>query len=90
MIKDPREHFEAQTFHIVDFDVIEKKKNGTMCQASILNDSYQSGLDLTEFQVYNFTGTELGTCYECKGSHSKTFWIYFTLRMIYQVSSALH
>ena len=30
-------------------------------------------------------GTELGTCYESKGSHSKTFWIYFTLRMVFQV-----
>ena len=29
--------------------------------------------------------TELGTCYESKGSHSKTFWIYFTLRMVFQV-----
>ena len=46
-----------------------------MCQASILNNSNQSGLDLTEFQVYNFTGTELGTCYECKGSHSKVWAI---------------
>ena len=77
-------------YSFIDFDVINERKNGTMCQASILNDSYQSGLDLTEFQVYNFSGTELGTCYESKGSHSKTFWIYFTLRMIFEVGFALH
>ena len=45
---------------ILDFDVIEKRNNGTLCQARLINDSYDS-MDLTEFQVNNFTGgTEPG------------------------------
>ena len=64
-----------------EFEVINPKKNGTLCKA-IINSSQEI---LTDFQVTNLPDT-LHTCFETEGSHTQTFWIYFVLRMGYQIS----
>ena len=70
--------------YLTDFEVISPKANGTLCKASIFNDS--EGIGISEYQLCNINGTILDRCYESQGSHSKTFWVYFSLRMMYQVS----
>ena len=67
-----------------DFNVLTSKQNGTLCQASLFNESWPDEWNINEYQICNFTG--LNQCYESEGSHSKTFWIYVVLRMFYQVN----
>ena len=67
----------------VDFDVLNDRKNGTLCMASLFNESWPEEWVVKELQICNYTG--LNTCYESEGSHFKTFWIYVVLRMLYQV-----
>ena len=64
--------------------MIRPKANGTLCKASIFNES--ESMDTSEYSLCGMNGTMLKKCYESQGSHSKTFWVYFSLRMMYQVS----
>ena len=67
-----------------DFNVLTSKKNGTLCQASLFNESWPDEWTIDEYQICNYMG--LNQCHEREGSHSKTFWIYVVLRMFYQVN----
>ncbi len=63
--------------------VYKTKLNGTICLAT----SHNVSLNLTrkDLRICDLDGTSLKSCYYSEGSHSQTFWTYFSLRMIYQV-----
>ena len=63
------------------------ERNGTLCLAKTSNDSW------TDYETYDLTlcnldqyGTDynIRECYDFEGSHQKTFWTYFFLRLLFQ------
>ena len=78
-------------FHIYfcffsDFEVINPPKNGSLCKAIFNSTFAENTKSFTDFQLTNFPNDTLSSCFDTEGSHSKTFWIYFVLRMGYQIS----
>ena len=77
----------AMINNISDFEVMDLKRNGTVCLAKTTNISWTDGetesLKLCNLVDFEFESS-IVECYDSKGSHQKTFWIYFTLRMIFQ------
>jgi hypothetical protein len=74
-------------YMISDIDVLQMGLNGTFCEAKLSNKT-RVDLDdfkISEYQICNFIDVDLGSCYSSEGSHAKTFWTYFFLRMIFQV-----
>ena len=71
------------------FEVIDLKRNGTLCLAKTSNKSWEDNetfdLTLCNLDKYgaDFNITE---CYDSEGSHQKTFWIYFAKRMLFQMA----
>ena len=63
------------------------KRNGTICLARTTNISWtdEEAESLKLCNLYDLSPEySIVECYDSKGSHQKTFWIYFTLRMIFQ------
>ena len=75
----------AMINNISDFEVMDLKRNGTVCLAKTTNISWTNG-ETESLKLCNLVDFEssIVECYDSKGSHQKTFWIYFTLRMIFQ------
>ena len=73
--------------NISDFEVMDLKTNGTTCLAKTTNISWTNKetellklCNLGDFE----SESSIVECYDSEGSHQKTFWLYFTLRMIFQ------
>lgn len=64
--------------------VIYNKNQEPFCLAS--NNHSINGSTLTNYEICNYEELQLNSCHSTVGSHSKTFWVYFALRMLYQVS----
>ena len=84
-------NFRILMFHIYfcffsDFEVINPPKNGSLCKAIFNSTFAENTKSFTDFQLTNFPNDTLSSCFDTEGSHSKTFWIYFVLRMGYQIS----
>ena len=73
---------EKSSFLHTVFNVINSQKNGTMCKASMFNDSNGFHWNNTdEYNICNFTNINLKQCIVNDGSHTKSFWVYFPLRI---------
>jgi hypothetical protein len=72
---------------ISDVDVLQMGLNGTFCKARLSNKTMESSDDfqISEYQICNLSNVDLASCYSSEGSHAKTFWTYFFIRMIFQV-----
>jgi hypothetical protein len=72
---------------ISDVDVLQMGLNGTFCEARLFNKTMDASEDfqISQYQICSFSNVDLASCYSSEGSHAKTFWTYFVIRMIFQV-----